>query len=158
MVCAQSSGRPAGARAEAPAGPAAGWQRAVRWLGILALLLVVGGCGDVAAGPEITAVSVDPATIEFNRYNGSMSVTISIAGFSGKVVEADAFIQLTPSPSRTASKDSFSQQGNTLRLEGVSRTWFQGLPPGTYQIGAAVVSESGESVEQLDLASVEVVD
>lgn len=157
MVCAQNSERPAQGHATIAGGRAGGRRRAVGALLMLALL-VVAGCGDVDAGPEITAVTVEPSTIEFNRYNGSMSVTISIAGFSGKVVEADAFIQLTPSPARTATKESFSQQGNTLRLEGVPRTWFQGLPPGSYQIGAAVISERGESVEQLDLATVQVVD
>jgi hypothetical protein len=126
-------------------------------LGTVSAIFALSSCVPLQEGPEIVTVSVSPTTIEFNHYNGTMSVLISVAGFTGEIVEADAFIQLPPDSPRLAPKTGFTVQGDMIELQGVPKTWFQGLPPGNYRIGASVVSSSGESIEQLDLATVQVI-
>jgi|GEM_PF-3505341 len=141
-----------------PASQHTGVARWVLMLGVLGMLFSLASCVELEGEPRIVTVSVEPSTIEYNHYNGSMNVSILIANFEGAIVDADAFIQLFPDPSRDAPKTSFSADINAIELQDVPKTWFQGLPPGTYQIGARVVSDAGESIEQLDLATVTVTD
>lgn len=136
----------------------AGLPRWMRMLGVLGILCALTSCVEPEGEPRVVTVSVEPSTIEYNHYNGLMDVSILIANFEGEIVDADAFIQLFPDPARDAPKTSFSADVSAIELQDVPKTWFQGLPPGTYQIGARVVSDAGESIEQLDLATVTVTD
>lgn len=128
-------------------------------LGLLGIIFSLSSCVPLEEGPRIVTVSVEPSSIETNRYNGPMdNVSILIADFEGEIVEADVFIQLSPDPPKDAENDSFTAEGDTIVLNGIGKAWFQGLPADTYRIGARVVSDAGESIEQLDLATVTVTD
>lgn len=128
------------------------------FLGVLGMLFSLSSCVELDDNPRIVTVSVSPSTIEFNRYNGSMEVSILIENFDGEIVEADAFIQLPPGSPRDAQKSSFTADLRAIELHGIDKTWFQGLEPGTYHLGASVTSDAGESIEQLDLATVTITD
>jgi hypothetical protein len=46
---------------------------------------------------------------------------------------------------------------DTITLRNIAQSWFQGLEPATYSIGATITSEgSAEQVTQLNLATVTV--
>lgn len=123
-------------------------------LGALGMLFSLTACVPLEEAPSIVSVNLSPSTIQVNRYNGTMNVSIIIDGFEGEIVEADVFIQIPPDSPRDAQKDSITADTGAVILHGVAKTWFQGLEPGLYNIGASVTSNAGETIEQLDLATV----
>lgn len=137
-----------------------GWLATLMLLSLLLALpsLALTGCEELEEEPSIISVTVDPSTIQYNHYNGSMTVLISIAGFTGEISEADAFIETDTGSERVAVKESFSAEGNDIELHGVPRTWLKGLAPGSYSVGANVISSAGENITQSDLGTVEVVE
>lgn len=132
--------------------------RMALFLGVLGMLFSLSSCVELDDNPRIVTVSVNPSTIEYNRYTGPMDVSILIEGFEGEIVEADVFIQLPPGSPRDAQKTSFSADLRAIELHGIDKTWFTNLEPGTYDLGASVTSDAGESIEQLDLATVTITD
>ncbi|MFW5966184.1 MAG: hypothetical protein ACOCV2_01645 [Persicimonas sp.] len=134
----------------------------MRGLWVLAAIaaLALAGCGDdfFDVGAQILDVQVDPNELsETEAPNASPEVTIEVTGFEGQIVDADAFLEESDIPDgedRYAQKGDIDVVGNTIILEDVRSGWFQGLEPGNYNVGAEVVSDEGENIQQLDLETV----
>ncbi|QDG53163.1 hypothetical protein FIV42_21175 [Persicimonas caeni] len=137
-----------------------------RFGGVLAAILLVGAvmllpsCVDEGDGfPDIVSVTVSPSTISQNQTAGMtdqfFDIQVTVADFAGQIEDADVFIQLQ-GDERFAAKEGFEATGNTIDITGVRYAWFVDLEPGDYNIGARVVSDAGESVQELDLATVRV--
>lgn len=130
---------------------------------VLAVLLVsaamvLPSCIDAGEGfPDITSLSISPTSLsEFETANMTdqfFTIEMTVADFESEITEADVFIQLQGGD-RVADKESFEQNGNTIAITGVRYSWFSNLEPGNYQVGATVVSSTGERVQALDLATV----
>lgn len=107
--------------------------------------------------PDILSMDVDPSSISRNQTSGMtdqfVDISITAVHFEGVITDADAFIQLRGSD-HVAVKDDFEIEGDTIKLLGVDFTWFSGLETGDYQVGATVVADSGEQVQELDLATI----
>ena len=135
-----------------------------RWAGLmwgllLAAVLGLPSCvGEDPFGGTIVSMTVNPSTIpeDDTKVSTPVEVEITVAGLEGQIVEADAFIQLEGNE-RVAQKSSFSVQGSTIVLEGIDTTWFTNLAPSDYQIGATVVTDTPETLQQLDLTTVSIV-
>lgn len=132
--------------------------RAVSVRGLCALAIIaavaLAGCGDdfFDVGPQILDVRVEPNQLsESEAFNERHEVTIEVSGFEGNIVDANAFIQENDREANPAEVDVV---GNTVILEGLERGWFGGLSAGTYSVGADVVSDEGEDIQQLDLETV----
>lgn len=123
---------------------------------IIALAVLTSSCGDDFFGPQILDMQVTPSEMPENEaaYTNP-EVTITVSGFTGEITEADAFLQEND---RVAPKQDFRVSGNTITLEGIRNGWFEGLAPGTYEIGASVISDAGEDIEQSNLATVTLTD
>jgi hypothetical protein len=127
---------------------------------VLSGALTLAGCGllEDAAGPDIISMQITPSTVSQNDAIGSndVEVVLTISGFEGEIVDADAFLVVGPgSEDRLAQKETFNVEGeSTIRLVGIDATWFGGLDPDTYRIGAIVVSDAGEQVSRSDLTTV----
>lgn len=125
---------------------------------LVGAVLVLPSCVGEGDFPEIVSMTVDPASIpqsDTGMTDETVDVTMQVSGFTGQIVEADAYIQLQAGP-RTAQKQDFVVEGNTITLVGITKSWFSGLEPGDYSIGAQVVSDSGEDITQGDLATVSI--
>lgn len=104
--------------------------------------------------PSISALNVVPSSVsQAEVASVDWDVSITITDFEGAITEADAFIQLD-GDSRSSGHGEFEVSGDTVTLVDVNQAWFQGLEPGTYDLGASIVSDAGEEVTQLDLATV----
>jgi hypothetical protein len=137
-----------------------------RLLQVLVAALLVGAvmmlpsCVDEGDGfPDIVSVTVSPSTISQNQSAGMtdqiFDITVTVADFAGEIEDADVFIQLQ-GEEEEAAKEGFEVNGNIISITGVRYAWFTGLEPGDYNIGARVVSDAGESVQELDLETVRV--
>ncbi len=125
-------------------------------LGVLVLVVSLGltSCVPEGDGREIVSVSVSPTSVsQSDAAATDWQVSMTVVGFEGAIVDADAFIQIG-ADTRSTNRDTFEVSGNTIELVGVERSWFGGLEPGSYQIGANVVTDAGEDVTQLDMATV----
>ena len=126
---------------------------------MLTAVFTLASCvGEDSFGPEIVDVEVSPNTFSQSDVmtDEFIDVTIFVSGFEGEIVEADVFIQLE-GDDRVAQKDDFELAGDSIALVGIDRTWFVNLDPGTYDIGAEVVTEF-ETVIQRDLATLVITD
>ncbi len=123
---------------------------------LLAVVALPSCVGNGSGFPEIVSMTVSPSSIpvsDTGMTDETVDVSITVSGFTGQITEADAFIQLT-GDTRVAQKQDFQVTGNTIELLGIKKTWFNNLQPGTYSIGASVVSDAGEDITQSDLTTV----
>jgi hypothetical protein len=139
-------------------------QRVMRLVVAMCLVgaaVLTSSCIDEGDGfPDIVSMEVSPSTVSRSQMSGMtdrfVDISITVADFEGGISDADAFIQL-PGGDQDAAKDDFTIVGsNTIELTGVDFTWFSGLEPGDYQVGATVVSDAGERVQELDLTTVSI--
>jgi hypothetical protein len=117
-----------------------------------------------SAPPEITDVSIDPSTISQADLGGTtnyedMSITVETVGLDGwSILAVDVFLQLNDN--RIAAKDDYMVDNSTITLRGVDTSWFVGLEPGRYSIGATLDfrDTDGETgvMTTLDLAAVDI--
>jgi hypothetical protein len=126
---------------------------------LAAAMLLAAGCGAIDDnGPSIVSMTVTPGSIP--RASGGMTdqffqVTIVTSGFGAALSEdARVFIQENE---QEAVAGEIVIEGETIILKQIAQSWFQGLDPATYNIGATVRSEGdAEQVTQLNLAQVTV--
>ncbi len=129
-------------------------------LGLAGFGLTACGVGEDGVGlPEILDVRAQPDTISQSEASDGVDFTVEmdVVAFEGDITDAEAFIQVDGG-NRFSEREDFEIESNTIRLIGVTPTWFQGLEPGEYSIGASVSSDEGEDTSQLDMATVTVTD
>ena len=127
---------------------------------LITLALGMFGC-DTLIGEldsvNIVSVNVTPATISESSTGMTdqfFTVTIQTAGFTEEIEGAEVRIQQND---RKGEPQNVSVQGDTIVLERIALSWFQGLGVGEYPISARVFSaDEVESVEQLDVATITV--
>ncbi|MGM0555660.1 MAG: hypothetical protein ACQEVA_04690 [Myxococcota bacterium] len=130
---------------------------------MLALTTVISSCVPEAFGPNITSATITPSTI--SESNTGMTdeyfdVTLNTSGFDGEFQDAEVFIQI-PGGSDRPANGSFSTiepddiSTITSDPQSIPLSWFGGLEPGVYNIGATVQTDL-EDYTQLDVATVEV--
>ncbi len=133
--------------------------RALAALVIISAMMVLPSCiGEGDGFPDIVSMTVSPSSIpqsDTGMTDETIDVTITVADFAGQITGADVFLQLQ-GEEREAVKDDFVVEGNTVELVGITKSFFSGLQPGDYQLGATVVSDAGERVQELDLATVSI--
>lgn len=126
---------------------------------ILLITAVSAGCGPIDDNlPTIVSMSITPNSIP--RANGGMTdqffeITIVTANFSSPLSEnVRVFIQEN---NEEAVAGEITINGDTIVLKRIAQSWFQGLEPATYNIGATVNSEGeAEQATQRNLATVTV--
>ena len=127
---------------------------------LTALALTLHGCADLigATGPDITSVTITPDSIAENSTGMTdefFSVTIETSGFEFplegaevRIVDLDRVGSTNPPP---------TINGDQIIVNDILQSWFQGVPPGEYNIQVTVFSEDqAESVTRDDLATVTV--
>lgn len=106
---------------------------------------------------NIVSVDITPSTISESSTGMTdqfFTVTIVTAGFTEEIQGAEVRIQQND---RKGEPQNVSFQGDTIVLERIALSWFQGLGVGEYPISARVFSaDEVESVEQLDVATITV--
>ncbi len=126
------------------ASPASQSTRSYLWFLIVALLLTIApGCiveddGD----PEIISLTITPSQIsrsEAGTSNEFFTATIEVANFADDIIDAEVYIV---SPSRTAVPGKIDIDRDTIILSEIAKSWFSGLEPGVYTLGASVKSET----------------
>lgn len=131
----------------------------------LALFAAVStGCGEdlLENGPEIVSMTISPDEIPSTSTGMTdqfATVTLTVAGFTDPI-NVDATRVFIEDNGVEAVFGTASMTGNTITLEEIATSWFQGLEPGEYPLGAEVFSVDGdngeptESVSQLGLTTV----
>jgi uncharacterized protein (DUF433 family) len=126
---------------------------------VLSMLAVASACQEAFGGPTITSLQIEPNTISKNRNSGMtdqyFQVTIQVTGFEDDIEDVELFIAEND---RTAPRNpdrETSINGTTITVTRIQQTWFNGMDPGTYNIGAAVTDAQGTSDTRRDLAEVE---
>lgn len=138
--------------------------RLVRGVVVASVLgfLVVGttSCEEAFTGPTIVSLQIEPNTISVNQNTGMFdeyfNVTIQVSGFESPIDDVELFIVENDRPASKNPQRSTEIDGNTIRITRITQTWFQGMEPGVYNIGATVIDEGGTSDTQRNLAQVEV--
>jgi hypothetical protein len=122
-------------------------------------IFLTASCGQLADdGPTIVSMTISPNSIP--KANGGMTdqffeVTIVTSGFASPLSDdVRVFIQENQ---QEAVAGEVVINGDTIVMKKIAQSWFQGLEPATYNIGATVNSEdNAEQVNQLNLATVTV--
>lgn len=126
---------------------------------LLLITAVCAGCGPIDDDlPTIVSMSITPNSIP--RANGGMTdqffeITIVTANFASPLSEnVRVFIQEND---EDAVAGEITINGDTIVMKRIAQSWFQGLEPATYNIGATVNSEGeAEQATQRNLATVTV--
>ena len=129
-------------------------------LAVLPLFLLA--CGELVnngtAGAQIVSLTLEPNTISLSDTGMTdeyFTVTLVTGGFVDPV-DPETAVVFIQEPERTEAEPGTREvSGNTITLGMIAKSWFAGLEPGVYNIGAEVSSET-EQVRQLDLATVTV--
>ena len=127
----------------------------MRAIALLLFVVLVAGCGEDLGGASIDTMTVDPDIVSLSETGMTdefFTVTISVSGFEG-VIDTEATRVFIQDPLRDAVPGNTVQDGNTITLQMIAKTWVGGLDAGTYQIGAEVQSDT-ETVTQRDLATI----
>ncbi len=109
------------------------------------------------AGPRIDSLTIEPDTLsasETGMTDEFFTATLVIAGFEDEIVldEVEIFIQ---EPEVAAVPQDATIEGDTIILDQIAKSWFAGLEPEIYDIGASVESET-ESIRELNLTTITV--
>lgn len=120
------------------------------------------GCEEALGGPSITSFTIEPDEIrntDTGMTDEHFTMALTVSGFEAEVDDVEAFIQENERthPTNDSTYD-ISIEGNAIDIEGVPKTWFQGLGAGTYDIGATVVDVNESEVTQRNLAEVTVLE
>jgi hypothetical protein len=124
-------------------------------LGFVAALALT-GCGDEFFDENaVVDVTVDPSSIP--KANTGMTdqyftIEVSYRGFDGEISDVEVFIE-NPTPDeaeraatiRDGSMQMFSDESRIV-FE-TAQSWFSGVDPGTYSIGARVVGTTSGGLE-----------
>lgn len=134
--------------------------RVLAALFVVGALMVLPSCiGEGDGLPDIVSLTINPSSIpqsDTGMTDETIDATIVVADFTGQITDADIFLQLGGGETREAVKDDFVVEGSTIELVGIQKSFFGNLEPGDYQLGATVVSDAGERVQELDLTTVSI--
>ena len=134
--------------------------------GLIAAMILFGfGCADdLLGGAEIVSMTISPdsvASTSTGMTDQFVTVTLVVSGFADPV-NVDGTQVFIEENGVEGIYQNASLSGDTITLTEIATSWFQGLTPGTYQLGAEVVSVDGdngeptEQVRQLGLATITV--
>ena len=127
---------------------------------LTALALTLYGCEGLIGegGPEIASASITPDTIAESSTGMTdqfFDVTLVTSGFAFPIEGATVEIEELGRAGETTTAPTID--GDTIVLNDIAQSWFQGVPPGEYPITATVFSEdNAESVTQLSVVTVTV--
>lgn len=134
---------------------------------MLSLALVAAlttGCGEdlLDNGPQIVSMTITPDEIPSTSTGMTdqfVTVTLTVSGFTD-AINVDATRVFIEDNDVEGVFQTATLSGDTITLDEIATSWFQGLTPGAYPLGAEVFSVDGEngepteSVSQLGLATV----
>lgn len=131
---------------------------------LLGSILVVGtGCEEAlngaVDGPTITSLTITPTSVPKNDTGMTdefFDVTIRVAGFDAPIEDVELFIAENNRSAPNNPQKTVDITGNTITIDNIQKTWFEGMDRGLYNIGATVTDETGTSDTQRNLAQVEV--
>lgn len=127
---------------------------------LTALALTLHGCADLigVAGPDITSVTITPDTIAENSTGMTdefFEVTIETTGFEFPLEGAS--VEIVELGREGSTNEAPTIDGDQIVINGILQSWFQGVPPGEYNINVTVFSEdNAERVSRDDLATITV--
>lgn len=132
--------------------------------GLIAAMMFFGfGCADdLLGGPEIVSMTISPdsvASTATGMTDQFVTVTLVVAGFADPI-NVDGTRVFIESNGIEGVYQNAALSGDTITLTEIATSWFQGLTPGEYPLGAEVVSQDGdngeptEQVSQLGLATI----
>ncbi|MBA2662534.1 MAG: hypothetical protein H0U74_09590 [Bradymonadaceae bacterium] len=135
---------------------------APRWLFSALFLavttLIIAGCPiDLGDEPRIVSMNIDPSVIsrsEVGMTDEYFNIELSTINFDEDITGVEVYIQLTPVRNAVGT---VIVEGETILIERIAKTWFGGLEPGTYSIGAQVRTSS-VTVRENNLATVVIED
>ena len=122
---------------------------------VVAMMLV--GCGEDLFEPTISSLTIDPETISLSDTGMTdefFTVNLSVDNFEDTVTDVTIFRQ---EPNRVDAVGDVTIDGTTITVRMIAKSWFAGVEPGEYNIGAEVDSPN-QSVREFDLATVTVVE
>lgn len=126
---------------------------------LLSVLAVASACQEAFGGPTITSLQIEPDTISKNRNSGMtdqyFEVTIQVTGFENEIEDVELFIAENDRTAPRNPERETTIDGNTIAVTRIQQTWFNGMDPGTYSIGATVTDAQGTSDSRSNLAEVE---
>lgn len=127
-------------------------------LGALSLSLT--GCpAEFGDEPTIVSMSITPAILslgETGMTDEFFTVNMEIANFTETIAPEGVEVYIELSGSREIAEPAqVVIEGNFIRLTGIQKSWFGGLSPAVYPVGASVTSVTGlEQTQQSRLAEV----
>lgn len=126
---------------------------------VAAMLLV--GCGETlnnSAGPTIESLTLEPNVISLSETGMTdefITATLVVSGFTDELNLDDTVVFLQDPTRVDAEPGTQTEDGGTIVLGMIAKTWLVGLDAGTYPVGAEVHSATEEVLQQ-DLAVITV--
>ena len=111
---------------------------------------------DGGFGSTISNFTISPDRIpqsDTGMTDEFFDVSMTVSGFETPVSSVELFIQEN---GREAPRGDLDVVGSSVSVDNIAKTWFNGVPPGLYTIGATVTAEDGSEVTQRNLGNVEV--
>jgi hypothetical protein len=114
---------------------------------------------DGGFGSTISSFTISPDRIpqsDTGMTDEFFDVSMTVSGFETPVSSVELFIQETGQQAPLNSERELSVVGSSVSVSNIAKTWFNGVSPGIYNIGATVTAEDGSEVTQRNLGTVEV--
>lgn len=109
---------------------------------ILALATTTACIVDEDTDPQIVSMSVTPSQISRSEAGTAIfTATIQVANFDEDIADAQVEVYIV-SPMRVADPEQIELEGETIILSDIGKSWFGGLEPGVYNIGALVETDT----------------
>jgi hypothetical protein len=137
-------------------------KRILSALVLVFLATALSGCGELddLTGAQIASLQIDPDTLSLSDTGMTdefFTATMVVSGFEDEV-DVETAVVFLQDPERVEAAPGFREiEGDTITLGMIAKTWVGGLEPGAYSVGAEV-SSATETVRQLDLATITIVE